>query len=68
MMLFKHSKPPEGCNEYMFDFQSTFQMILVALSLLCIPVMLLGKPFYIKFTSGSKKKHVSSFKRSTEYK
>lgn len=57
MMLFKHTKPVEGCVEYMFDFQEQFQMCLVIVAVLCIPVMLLGKPLYIKFTRNSHKKH-----------
>lgn len=47
MMLFKQTQPPEGCDEFMFEFQPTLQKILVFVSLICIPVMLLGKPLYI---------------------
>lgn len=54
MMLFKNQEPPEGCNEYMFEFQPTLQQILVFVSLICVPIMLLGKPLYILST---KKKH-----------
>ncbi|GAB0092176.1 V-type proton ATPase subunit a [Sergentomyia squamirostris] len=50
MMLFKYEDSAlENCNEFMFDFQKTLQIILVVLSLLCIPVMLLGKPLYILY-------------------
>lgn len=55
MVLFKTQEPPEGCKEYMFDFQPTLQIILVVVALICIPVMLLGKPLYIQFTRKSHK-------------
>lgn len=38
----------------MFDAQPILQKALVAVALLCIPVMLLGKPLYIQST---RKKH-----------
>lgn len=47
MMLFKHSKPLDGCNEYMFDAQETLQTVFIIVALICIPWMLLGKPLYI---------------------
>lgn len=59
MMLFKNQEPLEGCNEYMFELQPTLQKILVFVALLCIPVMLLGKPLYIMQTRKSKK-HITS--------
>lgn len=48
MMLFKNQEPLEGCNEYIFDLQPVVQYILVALALVSIPVMLFGKPLYIR--------------------
>ncbi|GAB0096471.1 V-type proton ATPase subunit a [Sergentomyia squamirostris] len=50
MMLFKASEPFENCDEYMFSFQSTLQMVFVLIGVLCIPVMLLGKPLFIMMT------------------
>ncbi|XP_050538205.1 V-type proton ATPase 116 kDa subunit a 1 isoform X2 [Daktulosphaira vitifoliae] len=47
MMLFKHTTPFEGCDEYMFEGQERLQKCFVVIALLCIPVMLLGKPLYI---------------------
>lgn len=44
MMLFQHSKIEDGCYEYMFEGQETMQMCFVLIALLCIPVMLFGKP------------------------
>ena len=47
MMLFKSSPPSgEGCEEFMFDGQDLLQYVLVIVALLCIPVLLLGKPIY----------------------
>lgn len=47
MMLFKSSDPFKGCKEYMFEEQPVLQKALVFSALLCVPIMLLGKPFYI---------------------
>jgi V-type H+-transporting ATPase subunit a len=48
MMLFKSSPPEgEGCQEFMFDGQDIVQQVFVIISLLCIPVLLLGTPIYI---------------------
>ncbi|KAI5723775.1 hypothetical protein M8J76_010814 [Diaphorina citri] len=58
MMLFKHSIPFPGCEEYMYESQHQVQTVLVLISLACIPVMLLGKPIYlIFFASKNKHKH-----------
>lgn len=47
MILQGHSKMPDGCNsEYMFSGQGTLQIVFVLLAILCIPVMLLGKPLH----------------------
>lgn len=55
MMLFKSQEPLEGCDEYMFDGQSILQKVLVFIALICIPIMLLGKPLYIQYTRKSHK-------------
>lgn len=47
MMLFSKSKTLDGCDEYMFSFQGTLQMVLLFIALICIPWMLLGKPIVI---------------------
>lgn len=48
MVLFKGSpKPQEGCESTMYGGQTFFEPLLVVLALLCIPVMLLGKPIHI---------------------
>uniref|UniRef100_A0A1B6G1W2 V-type proton ATPase subunit a n=1 Tax=Cuerna arida TaxID=1464854 RepID=A0A1B6G1W2_9HEMI len=62
MMLFKDSnsgKDPKykDCDPYMYPYQNTIQMGLVLLAVLCIPVMLLGKPIYLLCCGGLKKHH-----------
>ncbi|XP_034099676.1 V-type proton ATPase 116 kDa subunit a 1 [Drosophila albomicans] len=47
MMLFGHQEPLDGCKEYMFEGQDTIQQIFVVIALICIPIMLVGKPLYI---------------------
>lgn len=55
MMLFKHTDPPTNCLEFMFESQSQLQSGLVFTALLCIPIMLFGKPIYIKCTKKADK-------------
>ncbi|XP_011172894.1 V-type proton ATPase 116 kDa subunit a1 isoform X2 [Solenopsis invicta] len=50
MMLFKSAAMPAGCSEFMFEGQSILQKVLLGLAVLCIPVMLFGKPLYIVFS------------------
>ncbi|CAH1738660.1 V-type proton ATPase 116 kDa subunit a 1 isoform X2 [Aphis gossypii] len=59
MMLFKHTKPFDGCDEYMFEGQDRLQKIFVTIAMLCIPVMLFGKPLYIILYERRRKKHTS---------
>lgn len=49
MMLFKRTPPLHGCEEFMYSFQGSLQRTFVFIALICIPWMLLGKPFYIMF-------------------
>lgn len=49
MILQGHSTVPLGCSEFMFPGQSILQKVCVVLALLCVPVMLLGKPLYFLF-------------------
>ncbi|KAI4477264.1 hypothetical protein M0804_012854 [Polistes exclamans] len=58
MMLFQHSKVEEGCEEFMFEGQATMQMCFVFIALLCIPLMLFGKPLYTQLCLKPKNKHV----------
>ena len=61
MMLQGHTPLPEGspCSEYMFPGQHILQIILVVLAILCIPVLLLGKPIYFLVVQRRKKKDTS---------
>ncbi|CAB3237965.1 unnamed protein product [Arctia plantaginis] len=48
MMLFKHDENArEVCDEVMFAGQMTIQKMFVIIALLCVPVMLFGKPYFI---------------------
>lgn len=44
----------------MFDAQPTLQKVLVFVGLICIPIMLLGKPLYVMSKRKSKSKHITS--------
>lgn len=46
---------PQGCSEYMFPGQATFQMVCVVIAVLCIPVMLFGRPIYFLVSRNRKK-------------
>lgn len=46
MMLFKHNTPQQGCEEYMFQGQEQLQLMLVMVALVCVPILLLGKPIH----------------------
>jgi len=50
MMLFKNAVVPEDCSQYMFEGQDILQMVLLFTALLCVPVMLFGKPLFILFS------------------
>ncbi|CAG4919622.1 unnamed protein product [Colias eurytheme] len=48
MMLFKtDSNPRSQCDETMFAGQLVFQKLFVITALMCVPVMLFGKPYFI---------------------
>ncbi|XP_037960816.1 V-type proton ATPase 116 kDa subunit a1-like [Teleopsis dalmanni] len=54
MVLFGSQEPLKGCKEYLFDGQKELQTIFVIVAVVCIPWMLLGKPFYIMCTRKNK--------------
>lgn len=56
MMLQSSTPALDGCDEFMFSFQKTLQQVFVLIAVLCIPWMLLGKPFFIMCT---RKKHAT---------
>ncbi|XP_058453384.1 V-type proton ATPase 116 kDa subunit a 1-like [Malaya genurostris] len=61
MMLFKKGQPLHGCDEFMFPSQSSLQLTFVCIAVICIPWMLLGKPFYIMYTRKNQlKKHTQN--------
>lgn len=49
MMLFKHDENPRPkCDDFMYAGQMTIQKLFVIIALLCVPVMLFGKPYFIR--------------------
>jgi V-type H+-transporting ATPase subunit a len=62
MILLKESPELRNCDSYFFEFQPKLQKMLLATSLVTIPIMLLGKPLYLIY---SRKRHfdVSFFVR-----
>ncbi|XP_014245398.1 V-type proton ATPase 116 kDa subunit a-like isoform X2 [Cimex lectularius] len=46
---------PDKCDLWMYDNQDTIQKVILFLALACIPVMLLGKPFYLLVIKRHKK-------------
>ncbi|XP_054279427.1 V-type proton ATPase 116 kDa subunit a 1 isoform X2 [Macrosteles quadrilineatus] len=55
MMLFKPGSPYEGCDEFMFEGQKLVQTMFVIIAMLCVPIMLFGKPIYLLCCGGLKK-------------
>lgn len=47
MILMKENVAPKGCDPFMYGGQAGIQTMLVAIAVICVPVMLLGKPLYI---------------------
>ena len=55
MVLFSpNESPAPGCDPYMYAGQNGIQHLLVIVGLLCIPWMLLAKPFMLKKEAASK--------------
>ncbi|XP_076171994.1 V-type ATPase subunit a family protein Vha100-2 [Ptiloglossa arizonensis] len=55
MMLGGHTPMAAGCPEYMFPGQASLQLVLVILAVLCIPIMLFGRPVYFLLSRKRKK-------------
>uniref|UniRef100_A0A2A4IT45 V-type proton ATPase subunit a n=1 Tax=Heliothis virescens TaxID=7102 RepID=A0A2A4IT45_HELVI len=48
MMLFKHDANTRPvCDDYMYAGQMAIQKLFVIVALMCVPVMLFGKPYFI---------------------
>ncbi|CAH1109567.1 unnamed protein product [Psylliodes chrysocephalus] len=56
MMLMSKSDANKGCDVYMYEGQQSIQYVLVFGALICIPVMLLGKPLYTMVQRKKQKK------------
>ncbi|CAK9804075.1 V-type proton ATPase 116 kDa subunit a 1 [Anthophora plagiata] len=46
MILNGHTDMPTGCSAFMFPGQELLQRVFFGLAVLCVPVMLFGKPIY----------------------
>ncbi|KAJ8918152.1 hypothetical protein NQ315_011609 [Exocentrus adspersus] len=57
MFLQGESDPDEGCEAYMYEGQHLIQLVLIIGALICVPIMLLGKPVYILLTKDKNKNH-----------
>lgn len=57
MFLMGENTPNEDCDIYMYDGQKLVQQVLVVGALICVPVMLLGKPLYVMMTKDKTAKH-----------
>lgn len=55
MMLFGQTNVQKPCEQYMFEGQATLQKICVYAALVCIPILLFGKPLHFMCTKKSKK-------------
>ncbi|XP_033324010.2 V-type ATPase subunit a family protein Vha100-1 isoform X2 [Megalopta genalis] len=64
MVLFSGGTAPEGCSPWMYAGQEGIQKLLVVLAVLCIPWMLLGRPFMLMYNK--KKQHVQLNNHGTE--
>ncbi|XP_077297070.1 V-type proton ATPase 116 kDa subunit a1-like isoform X2 [Arctopsyche grandis] len=60
MLLGKTTVKDPNCKPYMFDGQYDMQFYFVIFAVICIPVMLFGKPLIIKFSSKNKKHETSN--------
>ncbi|XP_076248904.1 V-type ATPase subunit a family protein Vha100-2 [Calliopsis andreniformis] len=58
MILRGNASVPDGCSQYMYPGQEQVQIAFVIIAVLCIPVMLLGKPLY--FLINKRKKIVDN--------
>ena len=61
MVLFKYDKGAlDGCEVFMFGGQEGLQKFLVIMAVLCVPVLLLGKPILLKIQMNKNKNHAVS--------
>ncbi|XP_031848175.1 V-type ATPase subunit a family protein Vha100-1 isoform X2 [Nomia melanderi] len=64
MVLFNRGTAPEKCSPWMYYGQESFQKLLVVLAVLCIPWMLLAKPFMLMYNR--KQQHYQLNNHGTE--
>ncbi|XP_042230509.1 V-type proton ATPase 116 kDa subunit a1-like isoform X2 [Homarus americanus] len=54
MVLLKSEEPLPGCNQWMYDGQYTVQVVLLILCVICVPIMLIPKPFVLRSRHNAK--------------
>ncbi|XP_076292008.1 V-type ATPase subunit a family protein Vha100-2 isoform X1 [Lasioglossum baleicum] len=54
MILQGEATMAEGCSQYMFPGQAIVQYVCIGIAIVCIPVMLFGKPVYFLISKRSK--------------
>ncbi|XP_017765191.1 PREDICTED: V-type proton ATPase 116 kDa subunit a [Eufriesea mexicana] len=54
MILMSQTKMPPGCSAYMFDGQHELQLVCFVVAVICVPVMLFGKPILFLITNRKK--------------
>jgi len=60
MVLFKYDKQDQGgCKVNMYDGQEGLQKFMVVLAVLCVPVLLLGKPLLLKIQMNKNRNHAT---------
>ena len=56
MILFGKSDPADKCvTVFMFPNQNIVQIILLLVGVLCVPILLFGKPVYTHFKNKSRR-------------
>lgn len=65
MVLFKYGEDEKGCDPFMFPGQKTLQQIFVVVAVICVPWMLLIKPFVLQ--SEAKKKQALQMNGGTHH-
>uniref|UniRef100_A0A0N7ZA30 V-type proton ATPase subunit a n=1 Tax=Scylla olivacea TaxID=85551 RepID=A0A0N7ZA30_SCYOL len=49
MVLLKKDEPPGDCDAFMYNGQFIVQLILLVVALLCVPILLIPKPFIARY-------------------
>lgn len=68
MVLFDKKSPVKSdCHQFMFEGEEELQVVLLGLAAICVPVLLLGKPFAVMCMKKKPKPPVSNTKFDINY-